>query len=58
MTTSIYTSEYYNGLLIDLELVETLSESEVCKRFNTDSVEEIRSILIEEIELTEKYMNL
>jgi hypothetical protein len=58
MKASIYSQEYYNGLLIDLEIANALSPDEVCRKFNTDSVEEIRGILMDEIELTEKYLNI
>lgn len=42
--------EYYNELLTELQIVQSMEEDEVCKRFNADSKDEYIEILLEEIE--------
>lgn len=57
-TSTFYTQRYYNGLLTDLEFVNTHNEVEVCKKFNADSKADFLEVLMAEIVLTEEELGI
>lgn len=54
--SNYYTTEYYNGLISDLKLAESMSEDEACRYFNADSKSDIIDVLNEEIDTVVTYI--
>lgn len=53
MATKFYTPQWYKELREERALVLTLSNEEVCKRFNADSKEEYLELLDDELSTEE-----